>query len=107
MSENPQTNQRRRWMSFLAFVVLVAAAGYGAYWILYASRFETTDDAYVGGDIVPITSSENGKVLAIHADNTQTVSRGMILVELDPARARVAVQATEAELAKTVRRVKA
>jgi membrane fusion protein (multidrug efflux system) len=107
MSENTQQNNRRRWMTILAVVVLLAGVGYGAYWLLYASHYETTDDAYVGGDIVPITSRENGTVLAIHADNTQRVSRGQVLVEIDPVKARVAVAGAEAELAKTVRSVRA
>ncbi len=54
-----------------------------------AIYFQSTDDAYVGGDIVVITSREPGTILALHADNTQVVRRGQLLVELDPVKARV------------------
>src|SRR6185437_5377048 len=111
MSESRENNRnngrRRRWMSILALVVVLAGAGYGAYWFLFLSHYESTDDAYVGGDIVPVTSQENGTVLALHADNTQSVSRGQLLVELDPVKAKVAVDGKMAELAKTVRNVRA
>ena len=64
------------------------------------------NDAYVGGDIVAITSRENGTVLALHADNTQSVRRGQLLVEIDPITAKVAMDAAEADLARTVRNVR-
>ena len=50
------------------------AIAYGIYWLLYSRYFESTDDAYVGGNVVAVTSKENATVMALHADNTQTVS---------------------------------
>ncbi|HTT82558.1 MAG TPA: efflux RND transporter periplasmic adaptor subunit [Rhizomicrobium sp.] len=106
-TEHADGNGRRRLLlSILAIVVVIGLVGYGFYWFLYASHFETTDDAYVGGDIVAITSRENGTVLALHADNTQTVRRGQLLVEFDPIAARVALDAAEADLGRTVRNVR-
>ena len=69
--------------------------------------FESTDDAYVAGNVVTITSKENATVLALHADNTQTVKQGQLLVEMDPAVATVNLQAAEANLARVVRDVRA
>ena len=100
------TGRRSLLLSILAVVVVVGLVGYGLYWFLYASHFETTDDAYVGGDVVAITSRENGTILALHADNTQTVRRGQLLVEIDPITTRVALDAAEADLARTVRNVR-
>jgi membrane fusion protein (multidrug efflux system) len=97
---------RRRWFIILGIVVAVGLIGYGLYWFLYASHFASTDDAYVGGDIVSITSREPGTILALNADNTQAVHRGQLLVELDPIKAKVALEAAEADLARTVRSVR-
>jgi len=97
---------RRRWLDILGAVVLVAAIAYALYYFLYASRFQSTDDAYVGGDIVAITSRDPGTILALHADNTQLVHRGQLLIELDPVRPKVALDAAEADLAQTVRLVR-
>jgi membrane fusion protein (multidrug efflux system) len=100
------TNTRRNLFLILGAVVVVGIIGYALYYFLYAAHFEGTDDAYVGGDVVAITSRENGTVLALHADNTQGVRRGQLLVELDPIKAKVAMDAAEADLAHTVRGVR-
>src|ERR1700761_6383870 len=100
-------NARRFWFLVLGAVILIAAIAYGVYWLLYARYFESTDDAYVSGNVVTITSKENATVLALHADNTQTVKQGQLLVEMDPAVTSVNLQAAEANLARTVRTVRA
>lgn len=100
-------NQRRFWFLFLGAIVLLGTIAYGSYWLLYARYFESTDDAYVGGNVVTITSKENATVLALHADNTQAVREGQLLIEMDPTVAAVNLEAAEANLARTVRNVKA
>jgi len=104
---NTPNGQRRFWFLILGAVILAAAVIYGVYWLLYARNFESTDDAYVGGNVVAITSKENATVLALHADNTQTVRQGQLLIEMDPAIATVNLQAAQANLARVVRNVKA
>ncbi|HWA92194.1 MAG TPA: efflux RND transporter periplasmic adaptor subunit [Rhizomicrobium sp.] len=99
-------NTRRRLLTILAAVVVAGVVVYGLYWLLYARHFVSTDDAYVGGDVVSITSREPGTILALHADNTQSVRRGQLLVELDPIKAKVAMDAAVADLARTVRGVR-
>jgi len=109
MTDTTQTpNGRRRfWFLALGGVVLAGAILYGLYWLFHARYFEGTDDAYVAGNVVTITSKENATVLALHADNTQTVKQGQLLIELDPAIAKVNLQAAQANLARAVRGVRA
>ncbi len=106
-STNGKDRTRRRWLIVLGIVVVAGVIGWTLYWFLDARFYETTDDAYVSGDVIEITSREPATVLAVHADNTQSVQRGQLLVELDPARAKVAMRAAEADLARTVRSVRA
>jgi membrane fusion protein (multidrug efflux system) len=96
---------RKRGFLILGVVIVIAALAYGAYWFLDARFYESTDDAYVSGNIVAVTSRENGTVQALHADNTQTVRRGQPLLELDPAVVNVNVAAAESNLARAVRTV--
>jgi len=103
---NGNGSARRRGLIILAVVVAVGAIVWGIYWFAYARYFESTDDAYVGGDVVSITSREPATVLAIHADNTQSVARGQLLIELDPARAKATMASAEADLARTIRSVR-
>jgi membrane fusion protein (multidrug efflux system) len=109
MSDTAQSpnGKRRFWFIILGAVILVAAVVYGIYWLTYARYIESTDDAYVGGNVVTVTSKENATVLALHADNTQTVKQGQLLVEMDPAVATVNLQASQANLARVVRTVRA
>src|ERR1700761_1837674 len=99
-------SKRKRMMTLLVIVILIAAIGYGAYYFLVARFQETTDDAYVNGNVVQITPQVTGTVVAVNADDTQTVKAGDPLVVLDPADARVALQQAEANLAQTVRQVR-
>jgi membrane fusion protein (multidrug efflux system) len=98
---------RRRGLTAIAIVVVVGLIAYGAYWLIYLSHYESTDDAYVSGDVVAVTSLENASVMAIHVDSTQAVKRGQLLVELDPARANIEMANARADLARTVRDVRA
>ena len=77
------------------------------YWYLVGRNYEDTDDAYVGGRIVSITPQTSGTVVAIGADETDTVSAGQMLVRLDPADARIDLQGREAQLAQVVRETRA
>src|SRR3954464_10038066 len=108
MSDTTDTpnRQRRFWFIILGALILAGAVIYGLYWLLYSRYFESTDDAYVAGNVVTITSKENATVLALHADNTQTVKQGQLLIEMDPAIAGNNLRAAQANLAKVVRNVR-
>jgi multidrug resistance efflux pump len=54
----------------LLVVLLGLSAPYGWQLWQYYQTHESTDDAYVVGDIVPMSSQVNGTVLTVHvADN--------------------------------------
>lgn len=106
-SAQPQNNgKRKRMMTLLVVVILIAAIAYGLYYFLVARFHEETDDAYVNGNVVQITPQVTGTVIAVKADDTQTVKAGDPLVVLDPADSQVALQQAEANLAQTVRQVR-
>ncbi len=67
---------------------------------------QSTDDAYVSGNVVQITPQISGTVVAIGADDTQFVKAGQTLVRLDEADSKVALDQAEAQLARTVREVR-
>jgi membrane fusion protein (multidrug efflux system) len=101
-----QKARRRRWLAIVAAVFVVAGVGYGAYWATVLRYRESTDDAYVSGNVVQITPQVSGTVIAIGADDTQFVNAGQTLVQLDQADAKVALDQAEAQLARTVREVR-
>jgi membrane fusion protein (multidrug efflux system) len=100
------TGKRKRMMTLLVVVILIVAIAYGLYYVLVARFHEDTDDAYVNGNVVQITPQVTGTVIAVNADDTQTVKAGDPVVVLGPADARVALQQSEANLGQTVRQVR-
>src|SRR6478609_8333631 len=94
---------RRKGFLWFGIAVLLAATIYGVWWWLNGRYSETTDDAYVAGNIVAVTSRENATVIALYADNTQAVRQGQLLIEMDPAVAEVNMRAAEANLARAAR----
>ena len=92
-------------------VPIVAAAacivlGAGAIWFFSARGNESTEDAYVEGNIVQVTAQVAGTVVAIGADNTDRVAAGQQLVHLNGLDAQLVRERSEAQLAKVVRQVR-
>src|SRR3569832_731913 len=108
MSDASTNNNSRCLRGILIFDadLEIAALAYGDYWSFDARFYETTDDAYVSGNIVAVTSRENATVMALLADNTQSVRRGQLLMEMDPSVGNVNLAAAEANLARASRSVK-
>ncbi|KVD87420.1 hemolysin D [Burkholderia ubonensis] len=105
-AQTQSNGKRKRMMTLLVAVIVIAAIAYGLYYFLVARFHESTDDAYVNGNVVQITPQVTGTVIAVKADDTQTVKAGDSLVLLDPADSQVALQQAEANLAQTVRQVR-
>jgi membrane fusion protein (multidrug efflux system) len=111
MSDITDAHARRsevRRKGFILFGTAIVIAGllYGAWWLLAGRFSESTDDAYVAGNIVAVTSRENATVTALYADNTQAVRQGQLLIEMDPSVADVTMRAAEANLARAARSVR-
>ena len=103
----PASNpKRKKALLALASVVVVAGLGWAAYEYLVASHYESTDNAYVQGNVIQITPQIGGTVMAIMADDTDFVKAGQPLVQLDPADAKVALDQAEAALAQAVRQAR-
>ncbi|SEI66802.1 HlyD family secretion protein [Paraburkholderia diazotrophica] len=104
-ANEPNTRKRKLMLALLGVAVVVSAAAYGAYYMTYARYHETTDDAYVSGNLVQLTPQVTGTVVAVNADDTQIVKAGDSVVKLDNADAKVALGNAEATLGQTVRQV--
>ncbi|AOZ00141.1 HlyD family secretion protein [Cupriavidus sp. USMAHM13] len=104
-ASNPN-GKRKRMLLTLTTVIVVAGVAYGAYWAMYGRYFENTDDAYVAGNVVQVTPLVAGTVVSISADDTQLVTSGQPLIQLDRADSQVALEQAEAQLAQAVREVR-
>ena len=100
-----RSQQRKRALLALSAAFLAATLAYGGYWVASGRFHESTDDAYVAGNPVPVMAEAQGTVTAVLADDTSEVHQGDVLVRLDDSDARVALQEAESKLASTVRHV--
>ena len=100
-----ERSSRNKHLLLLSLFFVAGAVGAGIWWfnMLYGS--ETTDDAYVAGNVVPVMPQVAGNVITLHVEDTQLVKAGMPLVEMDPTDARLALLRAETQLAQTLRQV--
>lgn len=100
------TRKRKIWLLALLLILVLAGAGTWAWYSLVGRWHESTDDAYVNGNVVEITPLVSGTVTSIGADDGDLVHAGQVLLQFDPADSEVALQSAEAKLARTVRQVR-
>jgi membrane fusion protein (multidrug efflux system) len=98
---NPR--KRRVVLIGITAVFILAGLAYAAYYFLVLAGRADTDNAYVGGNLVTVSSQVAGSVIDISAEETQMVQAGAPLIKLDPADAQVALNQAEARLAGVVR----
>jgi membrane fusion protein (multidrug efflux system) len=92
-------NGRRRRAFLIGGVALLVVALVGlAYW-LYARQFESTDDAFIEGDIVQVSPKVSAYVSKIYVKNNQFVHKGDLLVDLDPKDYELKLEQAKAQLA--------
>ena len=76
---------RKRVLLGLAGLGVLAAIGwYGSAWWETGRFIESTDDAYVGGNLTTIAPHVSGFIDAVSVTDHQRVQAGQILIKLDP-----------------------
>jgi len=87
--------------SLIALGLLAATSGaawFGHDWWTRGRFIETTDDAYVGGNVTPIAPHVAGFVAEIAAGDNQHVAAGQVLIRLDPHDFQAALDHAQAAL---------
>ena len=99
------SSRRALLFGLLTVVIVVLGLGYIAYWFAVGRNHVSTDDAYVNADSADITPQVAGQVIKVLAQDTQPVKQGQMLVQIDPADAKVALDQAQAELDQATRKV--
>lgn len=74
-----------------------------AYRYLFRGNVQTTDDAYVAGNINPVSALINGSVITVNHTDTEFVKEGDVLAVLDDTDAQLAYKKSKHNLAYVVR----
>lgn len=91
-------SKAKRMYLIVGGLVVLLLLGYGVYAFLSSGK-ETTDDAQVAADVVPVSARVAGPVVSINIIENQPVHRGDLVAQLDPQDAQVKVAQAEGELA--------
>src|SRR5262249_8264464 len=94
----PRLTLKRLGLLALFSTLAVATVGYGSSWWRVDRFFQGTDDAYVGGDVTPISPHIAGFVAEILVNDNERVHAGQLLVRLDDRDVRAAADHAQAVL---------
>lgn len=101
----PKNGGRRRAVTYTLLLFGLCALAAFLIWYEMFRGHETTDDAYVGGNMVYLTSRQEGSVIAFFADDTDFVEQGQLLVNLDPTDYMMMLEQRKAALQLAARQV--
>ena len=102
---NQAGSKRKKVMLVFLSLVTVTGVVAGGWELLFGRYSESTDNAYVSGDMVTVSSQLTGNVKRVAVDDNQTVEAGQLLVELDDTDTKVALEQAQAQLTEAVRTV--
>ncbi|CAI2023201.1 Inner membrane protein yibH [Serratia fonticola] len=98
--------KRKQWLLIFLMVIVIAAMASATWWYFNSRNVQSTDDAYVMGNQVTISSQVNGSVVSVNYTNTDLVQQGDVLVNLDDTDANLNFKKVKNKLAETVRKTK-
>lgn len=99
--QTAQATARARRANKAYLILAVIAAAVAGAWFLHhwwTAGKQTTDDAQVEADVVPLAARVGGVIMTAKVHDNQQVAAGDVLFELDPVDLDIEVARTEAEL---------
>ena len=75
-----KTSKKNKGLIILLSIIAVII---GIVYYLNSLRYETTDDAYIDGDLVQISAKVSGQVEDIYIQDNQKIKEGDIIAKID------------------------
>jgi membrane fusion protein (multidrug efflux system) len=94
-----RTASRRHLLLTAGGVLIGAAAWFACYWVRFGRYIESTDDAYVGGEVTTLSFKVAGLIETVAIVDHQSVKAGDLLLKLDDRDYRAQLARTEANIA--------
>jgi len=86
-------------VKMIALVGVTIAALLGFAYFKYSSHTRSTENAYIGADVIEIAGQVGGRITTLRVNNNQQVRQGDVLLEVDAAPFQIALTRAEANLA--------
>jgi len=97
-SAAPEKKKSGRPYIILGIIVAVGVSFYGGFRVITAGK-ESTDDAQVSTDMVPLAARVGGNIVTLPVTDNQVVKKGDLIAEIDPIDYQNREKQAEAELA--------
>jgi membrane fusion protein (multidrug efflux system) len=88
----PNNNKKKKIGFIILGIIIVIGAITLFFYLRYKTTHITTDDAYIDGRIHTIASRIKGTIKTVYVKDNQSVKKGDILIEIDPADYEVKVE---------------
>jgi membrane fusion protein, multidrug efflux system len=96
---SPRVSGKRLPLGVAGAVLIGAAACLGWYWWTTARFIESTDDAYIGGEVTTLSSKVAGLIERVAVVDNQSVKAGDLLAKIDDRDYRAQLARAEANVA--------
>ncbi|MCB1108474.1 MAG: HlyD family efflux transporter periplasmic adaptor subunit [Chlamydiia bacterium] len=97
--------KRKKYLAWTTTILVVIGVVCFLMWWFYFRIEDSTEDAYVHGNALELTTQVPGIVKSINTDNTYFVQKNQVLIELDPTDYELQLRKTAADLGQAVRHV--
>jgi membrane fusion protein (multidrug efflux system) len=88
----------RLTVTVMAIVLAILALVLGLSYLFFAMSYESTDDAFIQGHIVPVSARVDGHINKVYVEDNQWVEKGDLLAELDTRDFQVSLDLASAAL---------
>jgi membrane fusion protein (multidrug efflux system) len=100
----PKKNRHLR-RALAGAAVLITGLAVGAYYVRCVAPFESTDNAFIEGNVIPLASQVPGRVAELLVKDNQAVTQGEVILKIDPRDYEASLAQARADLAAARSRV--
>ena len=100
-----QKTKRKKAFGIFFFILIITTALTALYWFFFLKDYQSTEDAYVNGNQIVISSQVAGNVRQINVENMDFVHAGDVLLELDDTDYQLSFNQAQSTLASAVRQI--
>lgn len=97
-SEGKKKKSRSKLPFFIIGAIILVGAISGLIYWLEVRNYETTDDAFIDGDVIRVSPKVSAYITKIYVKSNQPVHKGDLLVELDPKDYEAKLEQAKAQL---------